>query len=637
MLQIHGTKDSSSEYRAAEMLANAATRAMPEIEQERDLILHIFPSIQCFGQRFQDIDLLVIFADYRDQEKLDGIHSFCACIEVKSHSGEAVRFEGAKCTVKYNGQDHDVTSQSEGQKYSVRDYIKKNNRNKSSPYINNLIWLTSVSKTQLPKVLNNIVGMDSKWEDFCSTLSSLNNNKPLTAFSSRNYLRSICEIFSRRLEPSKIDRKRLEAITKSILDRTQQQYAEKLGKQLLIYRGRGGTGKTVRLIRTAYQAYDEMGLRVVLLTYNRALVADLHRLLALLGAKDAVGRGSISIKTIQSFTHEWLLQLGVISKQQPNFLTEYDKFMETALTYIRDGALSNDDISLAKTTASKHLAWDLILIDESQDWPASERDLIYKLYGYEKVIIADGVDQFVRGVERIDWREGIDQTKSQIVPLRKSLRLKSSLCQVVGYFAEQIEYTNWNLQPLPEAHGGRVIIVIGDALSEGFHRRLSATAKDDGNQPIDMLFCVPPNWVKTNMNGDKSSTVADQYKKWGLKTWDAVDPELRGEYPTSLDQYRIVQYESCRGLEGWVVVNFGLDEFFDYKRSNAEVSKEEKSDMFFDHEESAIEYAKKWIMIPLTRAIDTLVLHVSDEDSYIGKLLLGLHEKHPESVQLYRY
>lgn len=637
MLRIHGTKDSTSEYKAAEALANAAIIAMPEIEQERDLVLNIFPSIQCFGQRYQDIDLLVIFADYTDRDKPHGIHSFCACIEVKSHSGEDVRFEGAKCIVKYNHQDHDVTTQSEGQKYSVLDYIKKNSKNKSAPYIHNLIWLTSVSKTQLPKTQNNIVGMDSKWEDFCYTLSMLNGEKPLTSFSYRNYLNSICEIFSRKLQPSKIDRKRLENITKSVLDRTQQQYAEKLGKQLLIYRGRGGTGKTVRLIRTAYQAYDEMGLRVILLTYNRALVADLRRLLALLGAKDAVGRGSISIKTIQSFTHEWLVQLGVIDKQQPNFLVEYDSFMKTALTYIRNGALSNDDISLAKTKASKHLAWDLILIDESQDWPASERDFIYQLYGYEKVIIADGVDQFVRGVEGIDWREGIDRTKSQIVPLHKSLRLKSSLCQAVGYFAEKIEYANWNLQPLPEAHGGRVIIVIGNALSEVFHRKLSATAKDDGNHPIDMLFCVPPNWVRTNMNGDKSSIVADQYKKWGLETWDAVDPELRGEYPTSLEQYRIVQYESCRGLEGWVVVNFGLDEFFDYKCSNAEFSEEEKSDMFFDHEESAIEYSKKWIMIPLTRAIDTLVLHVSDEASYIGRLLLELHEMHPESVQLYRY
>lgn len=639
MLVIHGTKDGSAEYAAAENLANSASRSMPDIETEKHLALHIFPSIQCFGQRFQDIDLLVIFGDYRQGDKANNVHSFCASIEVKAHSGDAVRFEGAKCIVKYNGQDHDVTNQSEQQKYSVRDYIRKNHRGKNSPYINNLIWLTSVSKNQLPKVQNNILGMDSEWADFCAVLSRLSGNrdKTLTAFSSNSYLETICDIFSRKLMPSKIDRKRLEAITKSVLDRTQQQYAEKLGQQLLIYRGRGGTGKTIRLIRTAYQAYDEMGLRVVLLTYNRALVADLRRLLALLGAKDAVGTGSIAINTIQSFTHEWLLQLDIISNTQSDFLTQYDKHMNTALDYIRSGAVSNADIKNVKTKSSKTLAWDLILIDESQDWPATERDLIYQLYGYEKVIIADGVDQFVRGVDRVDWREDIDRSKSQVVSLRKSLRLKSSLCQTIGFFAEQIGYENWNLQPLPEAHGGKVIIVIGDAMAEGFHRKLSATAKDEGNEPFDMLYCVPPSWVQRNQNGEITSVVAAQYKKWGLETWDAVDPELRGEYPLSLNQYRIVQYESCRGLEGWVVVNFGLDEFFEYKRLNAVISEAQKNDIFYDEEEAAIDYAKKWLMIPLTRAIDTLVLHVTEEDSYVGGMLLDLAENHPESVQLYRY
>ena len=134
----------------------------------------------------------------------------------------------------------------------------------------------------------------------------------MACFSLRAYLENTLLVFSRSLTPSKIDRKRLENITKSILDRSQQKYAEKLGKQLLIFRGRGGTGKTVQLIRTAYQAYDEMGLRVVLLTYNKALVADLRRLLAHAKVKDAVGERSFSVKTIHSFMREWLVALGVI-------------------------------------------------------------------------------------------------------------------------------------------------------------------------------------------------------------------------------------------------------------------------------------------------------------------------------------
>ena len=646
MLIIHGEKEDSPEYNAAELFAQSACDAMPEIENDTKIVLEVFPSVQCFGQKVQDIDLLVFFADYRDENMLTittrghKIHSFCASIEVKGHSPDLVVFEGANCLVTYQGKRHNVTSQSENQKYSITKYIKENHRGKKAPWVTNLIWLTRVPNNLTPKIQTNILGADSTWNDFLEAvdlLAGAGNNGQVATFSTHSWMREITQIFSKRIEASKIDRKRLEAITKSVLDRSQQQYAEKLGQQLLIYKGRGGTGKTIRLIRTAYQAYEEQGARVLLLTYNKALVADLKRLLTLLGIKDAIGDGSIAVKTIHSFMYDWLLALGTIRKGQSDFLGKYESFKREALDFIKAGVISESDFEQAKVDRSRDLSWDFVLIDESQDWPETERDLIYALYGHKQVIIADGIDQFVRGVEKIDWRENIPRSESQIVSLKKSLRLKSTLCQTVGHFAEQIDFANWNLVPLPEAHGGKVIVVVGNALSHDFHRRLAATARTDGNRPIDMLLCVPPGWVKTDEDEGRHSVVADQYRAWGWDVWDAVDTESRSEYPTSLDQYRVVQYESCRGLEGWVVVNLGLDEFFEYKKSNAEFSEIERDDMYFESDTAALEYAKKWLMIPLTRAIDTLVLHVSDPESYVGRTLAALHEKYPEDVQWIHY
>ena len=80
-------------------------------------------------------------------------------------------------------------------------------------------------------------------------------------------------------------------------------------------------------------------------------------------------------------------------------------------------------------------------------------------------------------------------------------------------------------------------------------------------------------------------------------------------------------------------MNFALDEFFDYKRGRAQISESERSDMFFDEQEAANGYAKKWIMIPLTRAIDTLVIHVSDPNLYVGKVVMELCRKYPENVE----
>src|SRR5690606_13987875 len=125
----------------------------------------------------------------------------------------------------------------------------------------------------------------------------------------------------------------------------------------------------------------------------------------------------------------------------------------------------------------------------------------YKLYDHKSVVIADGVDQFVRGVERADWREGIKKEESQVVSLTKSLRLKSSLCRAVSYFAQEIDYGGWNLEPVPEAHGGKIVVVVGDAFAESFHRRLVRTAQADGNRNIDLLLCVPPAWVVEREDG----------------------------------------------------------------------------------------------------------------------------------------
>jgi hypothetical protein len=637
MLQIHGIDDGSAEYSAAKKFASIASKAIPEIDQDSKIVLHLLPSVQCFGSKTRDVDLLVFFADYRNTGSTNSVHSFCSCIEVKSHTARDVRFEGARCIVTYNGDEHDVTTQSENQKYSVKNYIGKHLKRGKPPYIHNLIWLTSVNNAEIPKSVSNIFASDATWASICNKLM-VNSGPNLRAFSSRNYLNVIADIFNHRLEPSKIDRRKLEAITKTVLDRSQQQYVDKLGDQLLIYRGRGGTGKTVRLLQLAYYAYDTLGSRAVLLTYNKALVADLERLLTLLKIKDGVARGSIAVKTIQSFTYAWLKHMDVIEAGDgTNFLSKYVTHLDTAVNYIKNGAVTTRDIKEIKTKASKDLAWDLILIDESQDWPETERDLIYQLYGHKNVIIADGVDQFVRSVNNIDWREGINRSESQVVPLTKSLRLKSSLCATVGYFANNIEYANWNLQPHDETHGGNVIVVIGDAMNAAFHTKLHQDAVDDGNKPIDSLSCVPPSWVFKDNAGKKVSKVAQQYHDWGLQTWDAVSEDEREEYPTSADQYRIVQYESCRGLEGWIVIAYGLDEFFDFKRANPEISDIAQNDMFFDREAAALEYAKKWIMIPLTRAIDTLVLHVSDEHSYVGKALVELHGTHPESVNLLRF
>ena len=97
-----------------------------------------------------------------------------------------------------------------------------------------------------------------------------------------------------------------------------------------------------------------MGLRILFLTYNKALVADLGRLVALLGAKDSLASQSISTKTIHSFMNDWLVALGELSRGDTDFLEKYEEYKSNALEYIQ--ILESHELPNFKNKNSRDLA-----------------------------------------------------------------------------------------------------------------------------------------------------------------------------------------------------------------------------------------------------------------------------------------
>tara|TARA_E500000331_G_C17262793_1_gene715945 strand:- start:257 stop:2188 length:1932 start_codon:yes stop_codon:yes gene_type:complete len=639
MLNVFSFDPESRESVAANRLAAFAAECLPAINDSKEVFLNIFTSINCFNQRVKDVDLLITYADYREDNLLyrsnDGrlIHSFCSTIEVKNHSINDVSFAGQNCFVVYNKKPHNVTSQSNAQKNSFRTYLEQNT-SVAQPWVNNLIWLTSVPDNELPNFGHNILGSTSKWINFLEKINYLTprNRHKVETFRDKDSFESIRDLFGKEKNIAKIERKKLECMTEKILDRDKQKYANKLGNQLLIIRGRAGTGKTVRLLRVAYQVYEEYGSRVIFLTYNKALVADIKRLLQLQGVKNSIGGSGIEVRTIYSFMYQWLNLLGVLNSRANDFLPNYEHYKETALKLIDANEINSAKIKSIKTSESRDLEWDHILIDESQDWPETERDLLYKLYNPDNIVIADGKDQFVRSTEKIDWRLNMDKSRSQIINLSKGMRLKNDLCEAILDVAKEMEF-KWDIEPVPEQRGGQLSIIFGNGLSRDFHNQIFQYASEGDNNPIDFLFCLPPHWVKRDQ-GEAQSKLAKQYIDWGVDVWDGVSDKFRSESPTRLSQYRIVQYDSCRGLEGWGVICMSLDKFYEYKVKQAIVSSSQSSELFFDEQAAKETFAKSWLMIPLTRAIDHLFIHIEDPNSYVGRIFRSLHEKSPNKVSI---
>jgi hypothetical protein len=604
----------------------------------------IVAGAKCFGEQRQDIDLLVIAAlakgfivlpeelptDFKDERIYVG--NFVLVVEVKDHGRERVRFEGNQVHVAYREGWSDATQQSEEQKYSVRSFL--NRCAGKSPFLFNAVWLRNVHGSEFPASIHNLLPSNVTAAGFVRLLVTLSHNglgkqrangeNYLSISSSRiddaRALHDVAEIFRRQLPVTPMDRRRVERISAKILK--EQQYAEKFGSQLLLFRGRGGSGKTVRLLQLAKTLHDERGWRILFLTYNRALVADVRRTLAILGIGDKVDDRTIAIRTCDSYFFSLTKVLGYkITQEGDRFpKEEYSKAKDSALELIR---LATPEEFRRDTTFRNNpdvFGWDLVLVDEGQDWPPIDRDLLFAAFGSEKIVIADGVDQFVTGNRSCDWTSAAPNR--QIVPLRKALRLRANLCRFVKSFADETGLP-WDLEVNDEVPGGRVLLIKGP-YTQPIHERLMQQHLEAKNLPIDSLCCV------TGALGSSSHKIVNDLRGWGKLVWDGTVSSARESFPTELEEHRVVNYHSCRGLEGWTVMCFDADKFFEQKMSEA-VGIEK--DLLTSADDHALRHAARWSLIAFTRAIDTLVLQVAD-GSRLAQILDRIAKEHSSIVSI---
>ena len=636
MIQIIGTSG-TSEYRAAEKIKRAFEDFLGDSGVRRSDI-RIVVSAKTYGEKRQDIDLIVagklataVPIPKSSVVKLDALLlSFFLTIEVKDHPPNKLSFSGPKVFVTYKERREDASEQAEDQKYSAKNYIEKHGLD--APYIVSILLLNNCPNELLPKSRHNILSGDFNAQELLEIIyiayerRLAPDRKLIQAFTQRyasDYL-GVVNVFTEKLEATQLDRKRIEVITRNNFD--DKKYASELGKQLLVISGAGGTGKTVTLLQLAHYVYQERNAKALILTYNLALVSDIRRLMALMGMSEDIATSKVAISTVHSFMYKVLDSVGMNPGANDQFLRKYTELKAELLEMM--GAINKSDVEL----------WDYVFIDEGQDWPEDERDIIFGLYGIPNIVVAEGRAQLVRSQSICDWTtyQSI-RVKSGYAKFIKSLRMKHDQCIFVSKVFEELEISDWKIEPNLDIFGGSVIVVIGDmTVQQDLISELINAAKRDGNHEVDLFFCVPPSFVskreikRVNRFGNdetisqKFTPLADTIRSWGYSVWDGVDKEERQSFPTKIDQLRLVQYDSCRGLEGWTVVNFAIDELYDYKKEEYQPTASEKSDFLYDHNIAADRFAKKWLAIPMTRAIDTLVLNVRNPNHWLAQSLKAM-------------
>jgi hypothetical protein len=181
------------------------------------------------------------------------------------------------------------------------------------------------------------------------------------------------------------------------------------------------------------------------------------------------------------------------------------------------------------------------------------------------------------------------------------------------------------MEPNDDIPGGCVKLVLGQYTRE-VHTKVMDAHNAAGNKAIDALICL------TGASGAASARFPEELKSWGAEVWNGMTSEGRNHFPTDVGQYRIVKYESCRGLEGWTVVCLDLDQFFDRQISEG---KNRDRELFVAAEEAGERFAAQWCLIPFTRAIDTLVIQLQ-EQSALAKRLLPIARAYEDFVEIIR-
>jgi len=648
MIELLGVKE-GKEFEAAQHLRRQLLAAWPDIGQSAIDHVKIFVGLKLYGYRLEDIDLVVIghlseprpfdveFKFFpRDGEpfipRSAQIKSFVLVIEAKSHDATGVRFEDKIASVCYRRGGHivwePVTEKNRLQMFEFKRYLADHGVKRV--YVQDLIFFSGLREGDLPRRPHNCFGVDASFERVLNVLGQVSaplhqKRDALISFGSDETFAALLDPafpLLQSVEPTPLDRRRMDRIIKASLP---EAWLDDLGNKQVVIRGRGGVGKTVILLQMAYRAFDRARMRSLMLTYNKALVADMRRTMALLGVPRSVENGGISIDTVHAFIGRLMHGLGLI-EDYAGFLEAYEQRKDLLLEYMRSKTVSPEDISDLVMRQPADFLWDIVFVDEGQDWPANEIEILRAVYGPERIVVADGVDQFIR--ESVaDWGGGIPREHLRVRRLTRCLRMKANLSIFVKDFAAALGLMNWDLEPNTEANGGRVIVVEGNLMSRSdVYARLSAEAAKLGNYPIDLLACVPPALV-VHDGRETYSKPGRALAGQGVKVWDASSIDVREHFPTDREALRIVQYDSCRGLEGWTVINYSFDEFWDYKYRQRTASPQYFNDLFHDTDNDAKDFASRWSIIPLTRAMDTLVLNISTRNSFIKEALCITYAK----------
>lgn len=588
IINLSSQRLNTPEACAASDIENKASRYFSSHQGISGFLL-LIPSVYTYNDIHNDIDI-AIFGKFNGLETPDGyaIDSFAAAIEVKSHPAERIyKDPGHHYHVAYSDGDTDVTVQSLLQAIALKKHLNKEGI--KCDFVVSTIYFRSIGEDALNTLRNGIndysLSYDFTFEQIIEII-----RKQLSPKASHNPVHAnnltidnLTDVFSHVTAPVTL-RNKFELICSESLDPLLSEIKSR-NKDILIS-GKAGTGKTLLLLKAAMNIVENPDCNIIFLTYNHALLTDIKKLLKYFPGCRLKPN---DFMTIESFFQRLMRKNKIISNAiNPTRSTNYNKEYIKALDRLIKKAEDKEIIYYPATH---------FVLDEAQDLLQQEADLLYQLFPATSLLLAEGIDQKIRNENPPEWKS------AETIKTLSCKRMFSNVAMFVNLLAEKLE-SDWHIDCTGAFPGGRIIIL--DHYSPTIHKSLLQTQRQHGCCNYDMLMLVDPKQTCESLDAILDSL------------YDGRISENRKNEPGD-DEARLYYYQSCRGVEGWTVVCFGLDRYYeeeyDKRKSKIEQTYDSKT------RNNAINEIALKMMIPLTRAIDTLVIVLQKEPNHFSDVI----------------
>lgn len=646
MIRVIG-EEGTNEYRAALVIRNFFEEQWPNISntpEEEDLVI-IRAGAILSGYKRNEIDLFIAarlshgrsikpVRAIRDlkgraiRDKLIHIKNIIAVGEEKSHSVPRIKAIGDEIQVHYKKDGwKSATTQNIEQLHSINQYLSEY---KLKGFLCRFVFVSNVSGR-----FGAAIYPTMKSGEFFSRLIEGGSGKVIqrgTRFeyssASEEVCRSILKLpIVRQIKPSRLDRARMELIARK--EKLVSDISGSSPKAITQLAGVGGTGKTIVMLQIASQIHKSKGERSLFLTYNVTLAADIQRLLSLAKIHAEEQGGGIRIQTVYSFFYTLLdrLKLGDGQYEDNENYEEYLTSLGSLMELIKG---EPEQIKKLIDENRYEFEFDRVFVDEAQDWHQTEAEILKLVFSKVPICVADGKQQMIRTERKANWFQGVAKCDRRFEVLNKSLRQKSSLANFITGLAKKFDQ-EWAADTNHDAPGGRVIITDKDYSASNIHQKLCKEASKTNIDNLDWLFLVPPDSVKNHV--PRTSDMSDFIRKLGGEVIDLFEKPARKEVQTDPNKFRVMQYESCRGLEGWIVVLHRFDVFLTEKIRLLSIKEFTGQDRYDDLNIEAKEHLWNWTSMVLARAMDTVVVHLENPKSGIGRDLIDFCRDNKDVVE----